>query len=145
VLGTKYFKRVLEKAGLSSTIRLYDLRHTCATLLLLAGENPKVVAERLGHSSVMMTLDVYSHVLPSMQMAATKKLEGLLSGSRKHLANNLINTKGSEDIVNPPTLANKYNNKSWEAGIRTPIGGSRVRNIRLSLFVLLCISFIFSF
>jgi len=44
-------------------------------LLLAAGENPKVVSERLGHSSVKMTLDVYSHVLPTMQQGAAEKLE----------------------------------------------------------------------
>ena len=59
-------------------IRLYDLRHTCATLLLIAGENPKVVSERLGHSSIVLTLDVYSHVLPTMQDSATDKLEKIL-------------------------------------------------------------------
>lgn len=73
----EYFKPLLRKAGLPD-IRLYDLRHTCATLLLAAGENPKIVSERLGHASVTLTLDTYSHCLPDMQAAATKKLEGLL-------------------------------------------------------------------
>ena len=59
----------------------YDLRHTCATLLLAGGEHPKVVAERLGHSSTVMTMDVYSHVLPDMQEAAADKLERLLFGA----------------------------------------------------------------
>ena len=58
--------------------RLYDLRHSCATLLLLAGENPKVVSERLGHASITLTLDTYSHVLPSMQQRAAEKLEAIL-------------------------------------------------------------------
>lgn len=57
--------------------RLSDLRHTCATLLLLAGENPKVVSERLGHASVTLTLDTYSHVLPSMQEGSADKLEAM--------------------------------------------------------------------
>jgi integrase len=74
------FKPALSKAGLPGTIRLYDLRHTCATLLLQAGENPKVVSERLGHASVTLTLDVYTHVLPDMQRAAAQKLENLLFG-----------------------------------------------------------------
>jgi integrase len=65
------------------TIRLYDLRHTCATLLLQASENPKVVSERLGHSSVVLTLDAYSYVLPNMQQAATEKLEKLLHCANK--------------------------------------------------------------
>lgn len=59
-------------------IPLYGLRHTCATLLLLAGVNPKVVADRLGHSSVTMTLDTYSHVLPHIQEQATEKLGAIL-------------------------------------------------------------------
>lgn len=76
-LVREYFKPLLKKAGLPD-IRLYDLRHTCATLLLAAGENPKVVSERLGHASVTITLDTYSHVLPDMQKSATKKLQELL-------------------------------------------------------------------
>lgn len=71
------FKPLLNKAGLPD-IRLYDLRHTCATLLLSAGENPKIVSERLGHASVTLTLDTYSHVLPTIQEAATRKLEDML-------------------------------------------------------------------
>jgi integrase len=77
-----HFKAVLEAAGLPASIRLYDLRHTCATLLLAAGENPKVVSERLGHASVKLTLDCYSHVLPDMQEAAAARLETLLYGRR---------------------------------------------------------------
>jgi len=73
----RHFKEVLIAAGLPD-IRLYDLRHTCATLLLAAGENPKVVSERLGHSSIVLTLDCYSHVLPTMQDAATQKLAAIL-------------------------------------------------------------------
>ena len=69
-----------DRAKLPSNVTLYTLRHTRATLLLLAGENPKVVSERLGHSSIVMTLDIYSHVLPSMQQAATEKLEKMLFG-----------------------------------------------------------------
>jgi integrase len=77
-----HFKRILKAAGLPSTIRLYDMRHTHATLLLLANVNPKVVSERLGHSSVTLTLDTYSHVLPTMQRGAADKLEDLLFGSQ---------------------------------------------------------------
>lgn len=61
--------------------RVYDLRHTCATLLLRAGENPKVVSERLGHASITLTLDTYSHVLPDMQEAAAEKLEVMFGKS----------------------------------------------------------------
>lgn len=79
-LTKRHFKPMLKAAKLPD-IRLYDLRHTCATLLLASGENPKVVSERLGHSSVVMTLDVYSHVLPNMQAAATTKMAQLLFGT----------------------------------------------------------------
>lgn len=77
-LMRRHFKPLLRKAGLSEEIRLYDLRHTCATLLLSAGVNPKIVSERLGHASIVLTLDTYSHVLPSMQKGAADKLEQLL-------------------------------------------------------------------
>ena len=73
----RYFRPILEKAKLPQ-IRLYDLRHTHATLLLIAEENPKIVAERLGHSSVVLTLDTYSHVLPAMQKKAVEKLDKML-------------------------------------------------------------------
>jgi len=76
-LTRRHFKPLLKKTGLPD-VRLYDLRHTCATLLLSAGENPKVVSERLGHASVTLTLDTYSHVLPTMQQGATEKLERML-------------------------------------------------------------------
>jgi integrase len=80
-LTNRHFKPILERAKLAKTFRLYDLRHSCATLLLLANEHPKVVSERLGHASINLTLDTYSHVLPSMQQAATEKLESLLWGT----------------------------------------------------------------
>lgn len=57
--------------------RIYDLRHTCATLLLQKGENLKVVSERLGHKSISITADTYSYVLPTMQEAAADKLEAM--------------------------------------------------------------------
>jgi integrase len=73
----RYFKPLLRKAGLPN-IRLYDLRHTAATLALAAGVSPKIISEQLGHASVAFTLDVYSHVLPHMQEAAALKVETLL-------------------------------------------------------------------
>jgi integrase len=73
----RHFKQLLKKANLPD-IRLYDLRHTMATLLLCEGVNPKIVSERLGHASIVLTLDTYSHVLPTMQEDATDKLEMLL-------------------------------------------------------------------
>lgn len=78
-LTRRHFKPIRDAAGLPK-IRLYDLRHTTATLLLSAGENPKVVSERLGHASIVLTLDTYSHVLPTMQETATNKIEKLMLG-----------------------------------------------------------------
>jgi integrase len=77
-LKRRHFRPILKAAKLPDDFRLYDLRHSCATLLLAAGENPKVVSERLGHASITLTLDVYSHVLPTMQQAASEKLEKML-------------------------------------------------------------------
>lgn len=74
------FKRLLKTSGLQD-IRFHDLRHTHATLLLLAGENPKIVSERMGHSSIRITLDLYSHVIPSMQEQAKDKLETMFGKS----------------------------------------------------------------
>ena len=73
----RYFKPLLVSADLPM-IRLYDLRHTCATLLLSAGVNPKIVSERLGHASITLTMDTYSHVLPDMQKSATDILDTML-------------------------------------------------------------------
>jgi integrase len=72
-----YFKPLLKSAELPA-IRLYDLRHTAATISLIAGVSPKVISEQLGHASVAFTLDVYSHVLPHMQDAAAEKVQALL-------------------------------------------------------------------
>ncbi|MFW5934055.1 MAG: site-specific integrase [Actinomycetota bacterium] len=71
------FRRAVRKAGVPR-IRFHDLRHTHATLLLRAGINPKVVSERLGHSSVAFTLDTYAHVMPGMQPEAAGMLSDLV-------------------------------------------------------------------
>jgi len=75
-LATKH-KSILQGAGLPM-IRLYDHRHSGATLALAAGVSPKVVSEQLGHASAAFTLDVYSHVLPHMQAEAAERGEALL-------------------------------------------------------------------
>lgn len=73
---TKKFKKILCKLGIRNH-RFHDLRHTHATDLLKAGVNPKIVQERLGHHDIAVTLDIYSHVIPSMQENAIKKLKKL--------------------------------------------------------------------
>ena len=75
---TLAFRRITRKAGLEH-IRVHDLRHTHATLMLKAGAHPKIVSERLGHASVSITLDTYSHVLPSLQEEAALKFDQILS------------------------------------------------------------------
>jgi len=59
-------------------LRLHDLRHTAATLMLRAGVHPKVVSERLGHATVGLTLDTYSHVLPDLQRDAAEVMDSVL-------------------------------------------------------------------
>ena len=76
-LFTDTFDRRVKAAGVPR-IRLHDLRHTAATLLLSAGVHPKVVQERLGHSSVSITLDLYSHSIPALQLEAASKLGAML-------------------------------------------------------------------
>ena len=75
-LYDRSFLPLLEEAGVPR-IRFHDMRHTCATLLLQAGENVKVVSERLGHKNIATTLGTYSHVLPTMQKGAADKLQVL--------------------------------------------------------------------
>lgn len=66
------------KAGVKA-IRLHDARHTHASLMLKQGIHPKVVQERLGHSTISITLDTYSHVAPGLQEAAAKRFDDLLN------------------------------------------------------------------
>jgi integrase len=74
---THAFSKIIRKAGLPH-IRLHDLRHTHATLLLKAGVHPKIVSERLGHANIGITLDTYSHVLPGLQKAAAERFDTML-------------------------------------------------------------------
>ena len=74
----RHFKPAVKAAGLPNALRLYDLRHTHATMLMAQGINPKVVAERLGHATTRQTLDTYSHALPGMQEEATRRVEELV-------------------------------------------------------------------
>ncbi len=74
---TMAYRKLVRKAGLQ-TLRLHDLRHSHATQLLRQGVHPKVVSERLGHSTIAITLDTYSHVLPGIQEEAASKLNAAL-------------------------------------------------------------------
>jgi integrase len=77
-ITTHRFNPLLKRAGLPQ-ILFHDLRHTCATLLLTRNVNPKIVSEMLGHSTIAITLDTYSHVLPNMRDAAAAAMEEALS------------------------------------------------------------------
>jgi integrase len=93
-LYSRNFRRIMEAAELGAwetvrvgqrvkketkrfrpAFRMYDLRHTCATILLGKGINAKIVQERLGHASITLTLDTYSHVLPDMQGEAVEAMD----------------------------------------------------------------------
>ncbi len=71
---SRRFAEIVRRAGIPP-VRLHDLRHTHATLMLKQGVHPKIVSERLGHASITITLDTYSHVLPGLQEAAALKFE----------------------------------------------------------------------
>ncbi|WP_338128694.1 tyrosine-type recombinase/integrase [Aneurinibacillus migulanus] len=77
-----YFQKQTKHAGLP-VIRFHDLRHTHTTILLRMGGNPKLVSERMGHASVTITLDTYSHILPDMQKDLAANLEIAMKNSRK--------------------------------------------------------------
>ncbi|MCY0887617.1 MAG: site-specific integrase [Alicyclobacillaceae bacterium] len=83
----RHFKPILKKVGLPEFMRIYDLRHSCATLLLAANVHPKIVAERLGHSTYNLTMDTYSHVIPGMQQEVAKIMNFFL-GAPKATENN---------------------------------------------------------
>ena len=72
----KILRDLLDKAGLPR-MRFHDLRHSAATILMAAGVHPKMVQERLGHSTISMTMDIYSHVLPSMQQEVANRIDDI--------------------------------------------------------------------
>lgn len=72
------WSKIVAVAG-APHVRFHDLRHAHATLLLRQGVHPKIVSERLGHASIAITLDTYSHVVPGLQEAAAAQLDALLA------------------------------------------------------------------
>jgi len=104
---THNFTKTIKKAGLPH-IRLHDLRHTHATLMLKAGVHPKIVSERLGHANISITLDTYSHVLPGLQEAAAERFDKMLNDnsfsqtegnnvSKMLATNEVVDSEPSED------------------------------------------------
>ena len=78
---TQQFRRIASRAGFSG-VRLHDLRHTHASLMLQQGTDMKTISTRLGHSSVAFTMDTYAHLLPGMQKEAMEKFEETFATSR---------------------------------------------------------------
>jgi integrase len=105
---THTFHEAISKAGLK--LRLHDLRHTHATLMLKAGIHPKIVSERLGHANIAITLDTYSHVMPGLQEAAAKKFDTIIDES--------IANQNEEENVSK-ALAKSEKEGSEPSGTRT--------------------------
>jgi integrase len=79
------WNKAIRRAGLK-VIRLHDARHSHASLMLKQGIHPKVVQERLGHASVQVTLDTYSHVVPGIQQMAATRLDDIFKNAPKNEA-----------------------------------------------------------
>jgi len=79
---SKQFKQALKTAGVRS-MRFHDLRHSCATLLLAQGVHPRVVMETLGHSQISLTMNTYSHVLPTVLREAADKMDAVFAAGQK--------------------------------------------------------------
>ncbi|MGA9049428.1 MAG: site-specific integrase, partial [Dehalococcoidia bacterium] len=86
---TRAWVRMMDKLGLKG-VRLHDLRHSHASQLLKQGVHPKIVQERLGHSSIAVTLDTYSHVAPGLQRAAAERFDEVMKEWDKDKANEKI-------------------------------------------------------
>jgi len=97
------FRRIIKRAGLKD-IRIHDLRHTHATLMLKAGIHPKVVSERLGHANIGITLDIYSHVLPGLQEAAAEKFDRIFEVDDKENSDANVSKMlaNSDDLASEP-------------------------------------------
>lgn len=80
---SRYFIPLLKRCGIHENFTFHGLRHTHATMLLKMGVNPKIVQERIGHGSIKITMDTYSHVLPDMQNVAVEALQALFSGKKQ--------------------------------------------------------------
>ena len=107
---TKNFAKLALKTDLAGT-RFHDLRHTFASIMLLAGIHPKIVSEMLGHSSVALTLDTYSHVIPGLQKAAVRRLDEVLQAELVQMED------VSKMLAKNSELASK---NGASEGIRTP-------------------------
>jgi integrase len=83
----RVFKPAVAAAGLPPGLRYHDLRHTCASLCIALGAHPKAIQERLGHSSITVTLDRYGHLFPKLDEALTERLDLLRNQAAETMAN----------------------------------------------------------
>src|SRR5215475_1227619 len=79
-LSHRRFPRALRQAGIARHVRLHDLRHTYASLLIAQGAHPKYIQVQMGHASIQTTLDRYGHLMPEMHEAEARKLDRLVFG-----------------------------------------------------------------
>jgi len=108
---THAFREIVRKAGVRH-VRLHDLRHTHATLMLELGIHPKIVQERQGHSTIATTLDIYSHAVPGLQDAAAKRFEELVEPGGRRMSARALCSGARPPGFEPATLG-------WEVGGRS--------------------------
>ena len=106
------WRGIVKGAG-SGHVRFHDLRHTHATLLLRQGAHPNVVSERLGHASITIRLDIYSHVLPGIQAAAVAGLDELLSAAAIDAVCSGFATAEGAGQKRPPEGPSLNLNRGW--------------------------------
>jgi integrase len=82
LLLKRFIRPPAEAAGLPAGLRLHDLRHTSVSLLIELGAHPKVIQERLGHSSITVTMDVYGHLFPSLAESITERFDEVFQEAR---------------------------------------------------------------
>jgi integrase len=86
------FKPILKKAGIRQ-IRIHDLRHTFASILIAAGHNPKYIQNQMGHASISITMDLYGHLMPEVHKGAAEKSESLVFGDKLHSGDTAVTYK----------------------------------------------------
>lgn len=94
---SRHFKQVLKDAGLPQSTRFHDLRHSCATLLIVMGVHPRVVMEILGHSQISTTMNIYAHVLPRVQREAITGLDAMFTQMKPTEANSQPSSNEESD------------------------------------------------
>ena len=109
---THSFSKVAVSADMPH-LRLHDLRHIHATMLLKAGTHPRIVQERLGHSTIATTLDIYSHTVPGMQKAAAERLDTLLPKTEEIKNVGKMSAEGKEGECRPCSIKGRTFSKTF--------------------------------